>query len=290
MLARPLSSSGSRVRPAPSLRLEPEPEPEMRHTTSDSAAGPVGSAQGGAEAAGPEPVRKPLISRPAPAPPTRPRKGHRSKKLPTVPWEPRLGRRPQRHPRCLREPAAVNGLPPRLKKPPTVAHPPSFEGRPPSSRTVRRLAGKPGQSEDKHARPVVRLNTATSWVAETSGAPSSRPGDAPYFIATLPATERPVTDRPRSSSGVDPNPEAAGPSATQRAQTAAASEREAAPTSDEGGRSASARNSQGELEGSNIFAVPRLSSPVGVPPSLWEQFDQSAEDVSQVRILPTTFC
>ena len=28
MLARPLSSSGSRVRPAPSLRLEPEPEPE----------------------------------------------------------------------------------------------------------------------------------------------------------------------------------------------------------------------------------------------------------------------
>ena len=76
----------------------------------------------------------------------------------------------------------------------------------------------------------------------------------------------------------------------QRAQTAAASEREAAPTSDEGGRSASAHNSQGELEGSNIFAVPRLSSPVGVPPSLWEQFDQSAEDVSQVRILPTTFC
>ena len=61
------------------------------------------------------------------------------------------------------------------------------------------------------------------------------------------------------------------PSATQRAQTAAASEREVAPTSDEGGRSASARNSQGELEGSNIFAVPRLSSPVGVPPSLWKQ-------------------
>ena len=285
MLARPLSSSSSRARPAPSLRLEPEPEPEpepeIRHTT--SAAGPAEPAQGGAEAAGPEPVRKPLISRPAPAPPARPRKGHRSKKLPTVPWEPRLGRRPQRHPRCLREPAEVNGLPPRLKKPPTVAHPPSFEGRPPSSRTVRRLAGKqPGQSEDKHARLVVRLNTATSWAAET--------GDAPYFIATLPATERPVTDRPRSSSGVDPNPEAAGPSATQRAQTAAASEREAAPTSDEGGRSASARNSQGELEGSNIFAVPRLSSPVGVPPSLWEQFDQSAEDVSQVRILPTTFC
>ena len=64
------------------------------------------------------------------APPTRPRKGHRSKKLPTVPWEPRLGRRPQRHPRCLRKPAEGNGLPPRLKKPPTVAHPPSFEGRP----------------------------------------------------------------------------------------------------------------------------------------------------------------
>ncbi len=280
MLTRPLSSSSSRVRPAPSLRLEPEPEPEMRQTT---AAGPAAGSEGGAEAAGPEPVRKPLISRPAPAPPARPRKGHRSKKLPTVPWEPRLGRRPQRHPRCLREPAEGNGLPPRLKKPPTVAHPPSFEGRPPSSRTVRRLAGKPGQSEDKHARPVVRLNTATSWVAETSR-------DAPYFIATLPATERPVTDRPRSSSGVDPNPEAAGPSATQRAQTAAASEREATPMSDEGGRSASARNSQGELVAGNIFAVPRLSSPVGVPPSLWEQFDQSAEDVSQVRILPTTFC